>query len=161
MKPETASLTFNPASTIISKIQFSASSVLAMLSHLVLVVLTAAQGEAWVPPWDSCRTDADCTLGRVALENTFFRWLDPNQTYVMINQTNHSVHLWWQATSAIPYTRFTRLAYQNNCLSCRQCHHPCHLGQLGNFAMKMWIARQDGDVEIRFWELVLVAGASR
>ena len=50
-------------------IQFTASSVLAMLSLLVVLLLTAAQGEALVPAL-GCRTDADCSLGRVALKNT-------------------------------------------------------------------------------------------
>ena len=49
-------------STINNKIQFSASSELAMLSHLVLLVLTAAHGGAGQPP-QSCMKDAECEAG--------------------------------------------------------------------------------------------------
>lgn len=57
MKPEIVSLIFNLASTINNKIQFSASSEVAMLSHLVLVVLAA------VHSIQSCMEDADCEAG--------------------------------------------------------------------------------------------------
>ena len=59
-------------------IQFTASSILAMLSLLVVLLFTAAQGEARLQPETlGCRSDADCTLGRVALNKN------------MNNQTKH------------------------------------------------------------------------
>ena len=125
-----------------------------MVSYLLLLVLIAVHGQAGIIPLPRlayCHTDADCMLGRAALNSRFDRVVK-NQTRFNLNiieLSNHSasVQLWWQATPAV---RLESVTARNRCLL-RPSHH----------AERMRIAREwmedgDGDVPTLFLGLFLL-----